>query len=278
MSEFQYFEFQAIDKPLDEKAMRELRKITSRAEITPHSLVNTYHWGDFKGNPLHLMEDYFDAHLHYTNWGTRRLMLRLPKKSFDPADAAPYRVRNALEIHPTEEHLLFAFEITLDEPDDDDFGDGLLNSLTELRRDLMAGDLRCLYLGWLAALLDAEWDDPKAVEPPLPPNLQKLNRPLRDFVRFFDIDAKLIEIALGGAEAAAPATPGTTPEAWLVQLPAAEKDDYLSRVMKGDGAAVQGELMHRFRKETTPTAKKGKKKASAGRTAGEIRERYETES
>lgn len=278
MSEFQYFEFQAIDKPLDEKAMRELRKITSRAEITPHALVNTYHWGDFKGNPLHLMEDYFDAHLHYTNWGTRRLMLRLPKKSFDPADAAPYRVRNALELHPTEEHLLFTFEITLDKADDDDFGGGLLNSLSELRRDLMAGDLRCLYLGWLATLLDAEWYDAKAVEPPLPPNLPKLNRPLRDFVRFFDIDAKLIEIALGGAEAAAPATPGTTPEAWLVQLPAAEKDEYLSRVMNGDGATVQGELMHRFRKETTPTAKKGKKKVPAGRTAGEIRQRYETES
>lgn len=276
MSEFQYFEFRAIDKPLDEKAMRELRKITSRAEITPHSLVNTYEWGEFKGNPLHLMEDHFDAHLHYTNGGTRGLMLRLPKKSFDPADAAPYRVRDALEIHPTEEHLVFAFEITLDGRDEDEFDEGLLNSLAELRRDLMAGDLRCLYLGWLAALLDAEWDDPKAVEPPLPPDLEKPSRPLRDFVRFFGIDARLIEIASGGAEAAAPAAPDATPEAWLLRLPAAEKDDYLSRVMKGDGAAVQGELTHRFRKETTPAVKKGKK-APAGRTAGEIRERYEKE-
>lgn len=278
MSEFQYFEFQAIDKPLDEKAMRELRKITSRAEITPHSLINTYEWGDFKGNPLHLMEDYFDAHLHYTNWGTRRLMLRLPKKSFDPADAAPYRVLDCLEVHATEEHLIFEFETSQDEREEDYFDEGLLNSLIELRRDLMAGDLRCLYLGWLASLVDMNWDSPKTVEPPIPPNLRKLNRPLRLFIEFFGIDAKLLEIALEGGDAAPAVTASeVSPEAWLLQLPVKEKDAYLARVIQGDGATVQGELLHRFRKETAPPAKKGKKKATGGRTAGEIRDRFEKE-
>ena len=49
MSEYQYYQFQAIDRPLDERAMTALRAITSRATITPTSLVNVYHWGDFKG-------------------------------------------------------------------------------------------------------------------------------------------------------------------------------------------------------------------------------------
>ena len=44
MSEYQYYEFQAIDEPLDERAMRNLREITSRAEITSTSLINEYHW------------------------------------------------------------------------------------------------------------------------------------------------------------------------------------------------------------------------------------------
>ena len=32
MSEYQYYEFRAIDKPLDKKAMAELRGITSRGD------------------------------------------------------------------------------------------------------------------------------------------------------------------------------------------------------------------------------------------------------
>src|SRR5207302_10622823 len=63
MSEYQYYEFRAIDHPLDKRAMGELRAITSRATITPTSLVNEYHWGDFKGDPDKLMDRYFDAHL-----------------------------------------------------------------------------------------------------------------------------------------------------------------------------------------------------------------------
>ena len=55
MSEYQYYEFQAIDEPLDQKAMAELRAMSSRARITPTSFVNTYNWGNFRGDPYHLM-------------------------------------------------------------------------------------------------------------------------------------------------------------------------------------------------------------------------------
>src|SRR5919201_5020257 len=97
MSEYQYYEFQAIDRPLDERAMAELRGITSRAEITPTSLVNVYHFGDFKGDPDRLMDKYFDAFLYVANWGTRRLMLRLPRGSLDLAAVKPYTVPDVLE-------------------------------------------------------------------------------------------------------------------------------------------------------------------------------------
>src|SRR2546422_9329409 len=92
MSEYQYYEFRAIDRPLDKRAMGELRAITSRARITPTSLVNEYHWGDFKDDPDKLMDKYFDAHLYYANWGTRRLTLRLPRRL---ALRSPRRVRSA---------------------------------------------------------------------------------------------------------------------------------------------------------------------------------------
>ena len=48
MSEYQYFEFQAIDRPLNKKEMAKLRTYSTRARITPTSFVNDYSWGDFR--------------------------------------------------------------------------------------------------------------------------------------------------------------------------------------------------------------------------------------
>ena len=47
MSEYQYYEFQAIDRPLDEADRRALRAISTRARITATSFTNTYEWGDY---------------------------------------------------------------------------------------------------------------------------------------------------------------------------------------------------------------------------------------
>src|SRR2546429_757642 len=76
MSEFQYYEFVAIDRPLNATERKRLRAITSRATISSTRLVNTYEWGNFKADPHELVAKYFDAFLYYANWGTRRLILR----------------------------------------------------------------------------------------------------------------------------------------------------------------------------------------------------------
>jgi hypothetical protein len=75
MSEYQYYEFQAIDRPLDSAAQDALRSISSRARITATSFTNQYEWGDLKGDPRKFMERWFDLHLYLANWGTRRLMI-----------------------------------------------------------------------------------------------------------------------------------------------------------------------------------------------------------
>ena len=46
MSEYQYYEFLALDRPLTEKQRAELRSISTRAEITATRFVNEYQWGD----------------------------------------------------------------------------------------------------------------------------------------------------------------------------------------------------------------------------------------
>jgi len=50
MSEYQYYEFLTIDRPLTAKEMTELRVLSTRATITPVSFTNKYNWGDFKQN------------------------------------------------------------------------------------------------------------------------------------------------------------------------------------------------------------------------------------
>lgn len=51
--------------------MRWLRGLSTRAQITTTSFVNVYHWGDFRGDPVKLMERCFDAFVYVTNWGYR---------------------------------------------------------------------------------------------------------------------------------------------------------------------------------------------------------------
>jgi hypothetical protein len=55
MSEYQYYEFLSIDRPLTEDDMAELRALSTRATITPVSFTNEYNWDDFRGNPDKLM-------------------------------------------------------------------------------------------------------------------------------------------------------------------------------------------------------------------------------
>jgi len=56
-----------------------LRPLSDRAEITLTRFGNTYNYGDFRGSPKKMMEDYFDAHVYVSNFGVNELMLRFPR-------------------------------------------------------------------------------------------------------------------------------------------------------------------------------------------------------
>ena len=91
MSEYQCYEFLALDRRLTAQEMAELRSISTRAEITPTRFWNEYQWGDLKADPFKLLARYFDLHLYFANWGTRRLMFRLPVAAVDLDACVPTR-------------------------------------------------------------------------------------------------------------------------------------------------------------------------------------------
>jgi hypothetical protein len=101
VSEYLYYEFRAVDHPLTHREIRELRALSTRAEITATSFVNTYEWGDFKGDPNILMEKYFDAFVYTANSCVFQLVLRLPRRALDTKDVSAFCAGESLHIRKT---------------------------------------------------------------------------------------------------------------------------------------------------------------------------------
>jgi hypothetical protein len=223
MSEYQYYHFLAIDVPLDEDQREELRELSSRAEITANSFINEYNWGDFRGRPEELMERYFDAFLYVANWGSRRLMFRLPREQLDAKTIGQYLYTDVASVSETAEHVIISLSVEpYDSLDDWTEPDGQLAAMVPVRSDLAAGDLRLAYLGWLLAI---DWDeiDEEDVEPPVPAGLDRLNGPLRAIADFLSIDKDLLAEAATASPALSKAGDQADISGWIAGLPDAEK-------------------------------------------------------
>ena len=250
MSEYQYYEFLAVDRPLTAAEQAEVRQLSSRARITATSFVSEYQWGDFKGNPDEMMQRYYDAHLYLANWGTHRVMLRLPRTLLSPKVAGPYCVDGGVSMSATREHVI------LDLTSEDETGDGeeaqdSLPAIVGVRSELAAGDLRPLYLAWLSAYgawerdEDAfEYEDEDDLEPLVPAGLGSLTAPQRALADFLRLDRDL----LGVAATASPALPeenddGGALATHIANLPASDKERLLLLVAGDQAATARMELL-----------------------------------
>ena len=153
MSEYQYYEFRTIDRPLGPDEMAQLRAVSTRAEITPSSFVNHYEWGDLKADPSDWMRRYFDAFVYSANWCSCRLSLRVPLATLSEDEVASFGDADGLRITASDTHWIIDWCLNESENYDRfgmDDGSGWIRRLMPLRDELLCGDLRALYLGWLA--------------------------------------------------------------------------------------------------------------------------------
>lgn len=249
MSEYQYYEFQAIDRPLTEKEMGDLRSYSTRARITATSFVNDYSWGNFKGDADAWMEKYFDAHLYAANWGTHVFMLRLSARLLDVNAARLYCAGERASVREKNGKIILTFVSEDEGASDWVEEDGQLSSLISIRTELARGDLRALYLGWLLCAQSGDLDDDE-LEPRVPAGLGQLSASLESFAEFLRIDFDLIDAAASASPSLADMEPKPAEvREWLANLPAADKDDILARLMASNDGTIANELVQRMRRE-----------------------------
>jgi hypothetical protein len=263
MSEYQYYEFAAIDQPLTGMEMSKLRAVSSRAVITPNGFTNHYHWGSLKADTIDWMRSYFDAFVYSADWCSCELALRLPKAAFDENELLPFISQSTFRLESSDTHWILWWTLSQSEDYDrfaEDDGIGWMRRLMPLRDELLRGDLRSLYLSWLAAA-DERTDD--ELEPEVPAGLADLSPAQQALVEFMEIDLDLLEAACAGSAADTTTEDGDAQQvsSWLETLQLSEMKDVLKRIALGHGVQAQRQIKtsyaawiktHRSQASSTP--------------------------
>jgi len=198
MSEYRYYEFAAIERPLTKSEMTKLRAVSTRGIITPTSFSNHYDWGGLKAKPSDWIRQYFDAFVYWADWCSCQLLLRFPKSAFTKAALQPFANQSSFSITSNRTHWILDWWIEESEDYDrfaDDDGSGWMRRLIPLRDELLRGDLRALYLGWLAGVGSLPDD---VLEPEVPPGLADLTPAQKALVEFLEINPDWLQAACTG--------------------------------------------------------------------------------
>lgn len=251
MSEYQFVHFLAIDRPLDDRQLAFMEKQSTRAEITRWEFTNEYHYGDFHGDARKMLQRGYDLHLHYANFGMRRLMIRLPAGlPCDRRTFAAFATSESMKWLPDQQGKGGILEI-YPEADADTFDevlydvDRLLPEIAPVRELLMGGDLRALYLAWLICPYEDE-----ALEPPVPAGLGKLTSALKAMAEFYEISEDLIAAAaLRSPPMPATKDAGDTLKQWIAKQSPGDLRELVERFLSGDAGAARAETLARIQQE-----------------------------
>ncbi|MEG3973249.1 hypothetical protein QT970_01345 [Microcoleus sp. herbarium8] len=253
MSEYQYYEFQSVDRRLTQSEQEALSQLSSRAQISSSRAIFVYNYGDFPGQEKQVLIKYFDAMFYIANWGSLQLMFRFPKGLIDIELMRQYCVEDIVEVSEINNFVIL--EISINEEGGFDGwieGEGNLSSLIGLRQEILQGDYRLLYLAWLKGITyldefdedederddddekdDDENDDREGLEPPVPPNFGKLSSSLQAFIDIFEVDEHLLKTAIS-ASVTKDSIPESSIKKAIKKLERSEVDTFLLRLLKGE--------------------------------------------
>jgi len=236
VSEYQRYEFMTIDRPLTRAQLDEVNELSSHIEASSTHALIEYHWGDFKHEPITVLREFFDGFLYWANWGSPELAFRFPHGIL-PADLiddydfddfvtfTQYKDNDILDIHFGE----------MQGPDQ--WIEYELGSLIPIRDELMEGDLRALYITWLASQYmmfgyeeDQEEEDYEIIVPPVPPDFGKLTEAQQALAELLQVPEELLVAAAQHSTGTMTSPKKDDFATWVKQLPADRKDEYLLRL------------------------------------------------
>ena len=236
MSEYQRYEFMTIDRPLTRAQLDAVNELSSHIEASSTHALIEYHWGDFKHDPIKVLREYFDGFLYWANWGSPELAFRFPHGIL-PADLiadydfddfvtfTQYKDYDILDIHFGE----------MQGPDE--WIEYELGSLIPIRDELMEGDLRALYVAWLASQCmmfgyeeDQEEEDYEIVVPPVPPDFGKLTAAQQALAELLQVPEELLVTTAQHSTGTIASPKKDDFATWVKQLPADSKNEYLLRL------------------------------------------------
>jgi len=248
MSEYQYHEWQTLERPLTAAEQKAVNELSSHIDVTSTQASVTYNWSSFRHDPINVLAKYFDVYLYLANWGTRRLVFRFPKGLVDVVAIEAYCDEYHTNIKTIGDVQVLEFDMDEEEGFDEWIDErGLLSTLARLRDDILQGDYRTLYLAWLKAMAlesggyDEDEDDPDNFfndpKPALPAGLKQLTPPLSAFIDFFEIDPFLVA-------AAAELSPSLSPAQQvdfaplISRLTRPECDEFLLKIVNAEPGAI----------------------------------------
>ena len=186
--------------------------------------------------------------------------------------ARQFSVDGHLDVSATREHVILDMTSRDEEGDWAEGAEDSLPAIVGVRAELAAGDLRPLYLAWLAAYgtwerdEDAFTDDHEDEdEPPVPAGLGSLSAPQRALADFLRLDADMLEVAAEASPPPAdPIAEAHALAAHIAELPSEDKDRLLTLVARDQAPQARRELLRGI------PAPKRHRDASPRRTVAEL--------
>src|SRR6266851_6041966 len=238
MSEYQRYEFMTIDRPLTRVQLDAVNALSSHIEASSTHALIEYHYGDFKHDPIDVLHKYFDAFLYWANWGSPQLAFRFPHGIL-PVDLIDgYDLDDFVTFTRYPDYDLLDIEFgEMEAPDE--WIDYELGSLIALRDELMEGDLRALYIVWLAGQQmiegyneeedDDEEQDYEISVPPVPPAFGTLTAAQQALAELLRVPQELLVATAWHSKVVVSST-GDDFAAWVKLLPPVRQNDYLVRL------------------------------------------------
>jgi hypothetical protein len=154
-----------------------------------------------------------------------------------------------MDLKATKTHWIITWRLEESENYDRfgmDDGHGWMARLVAVRDELLRGDIRGLYIGWLAAVA-TEMMDEDEMEPLAVSGLGSLTEAQQSLAEFLEVDPDLLEGAGMGSPMAE--EEGISPkemDEWIDALPRDEVKAILKTLLEGKGQQAQQSIKNQF--------------------------------